>query len=136
MRPVRAFPNFYIFRGKRFRRNYIQLCEQGATMAMSNKAWLTACLFSAWIDHFILALKNHSTVSPFFPHLLIMNGHSFHMTINVVQRACVVGLHLLTLPSHCSHAMQPLDMAIFKPFKGEFHMYHEAWSLQSRGREA
>jgi hypothetical protein len=31
-------PNFYIFRGKRFRRNYIHLCEQGSTMAMSSKA--------------------------------------------------------------------------------------------------
>jgi hypothetical protein len=48
-----SIPNFYIFRGKRFRRNYIQFCEQGATMAMSSKAWMTAFLFSAWIDHFI-----------------------------------------------------------------------------------
>ena len=30
--------NFYIFCGKRFRRNYIHLCKQGATMAMSKKA--------------------------------------------------------------------------------------------------
>jgi hypothetical protein len=27
---------------------------------MSNKAWMTTCLFLAWIDHFILALKNNS----------------------------------------------------------------------------
>jgi hypothetical protein len=33
-----SIPSFYIFRGKRFRRNYIQHCEEGATMAMSNKA--------------------------------------------------------------------------------------------------
>jgi hypothetical protein len=33
-----SIPNFYIFRGKRFRRNYIQFCEEGATMAMSSKA--------------------------------------------------------------------------------------------------
>jgi hypothetical protein len=68
---VESIPNFYIFRGKRFRRNYIQLCEQGATKAMSNKAWMTTCLFSACIDHFILALKNHTIVSLSFsspPH--------------------------------------------------------------------
>jgi hypothetical protein len=29
-----SIPNFYIFRGKRFRRNYIQFYEQGATMVM------------------------------------------------------------------------------------------------------
>jgi hypothetical protein len=60
-----SIPNFYIFRGKRFRRNYIQFCEQGATMAMSSKAWMTTCLFSAWIDHFVQALQNHSSISVF-----------------------------------------------------------------------
>jgi hypothetical protein len=129
-----SIPNFYIFRGKRFRRNYIQFCEQGATMAMSSKAWMTACLFLAWIDHFIQALQNHTTVSVSSPHLLILDGHSSHVTIEVVKRARAVGLHLLTLPSHYSHAMQPLDVAVFKPFKGAFRVYRDAWTLQNRGR--
>jgi hypothetical protein len=130
-----SIPNFYIFRGKRFRRNYIQFCEQGATMAMSSKAWMTTCLFSAWIDHFIQALQNHTSVSVSSPHLLILDGHSSHVTIEVVKRAHAMGLHLLTLPSHCSHAMQPLDVAVFKPFKGAFRVYMDAWTLQNRGRE-
>jgi hypothetical protein len=46
------------------------------------------------------------------PHLLILDGHSSHVTIEVVKRARAVGLHLLTLPSYCSHTMQPLDVAI------------------------
>jgi hypothetical protein len=69
-------------------------------------------------------------------HLLIMDGHSSHVTIDVVKWAQAVGLHLLTLPSHCSHAMQPLDVAVFKPFKGAFRIYRDAWTLQNRGREA
>ena len=92
-------------------------------MAMPKKAWMTACLFTAWIDHFIVALKNHSSILLDCPHLLIMDGHSSHVTINVVEKTCAIGLHLLTLPSHCSHAMQPLDVAIFKPFKGAFCVY-------------
>jgi hypothetical protein len=100
-----SIPNFYIFRGKRFRRNYIEFCEEGATMAMSSKAWMTACLFSAWMDHFIQALQKHSNVSVSSLHLLIMDGHSSHVTVDVVRRARAVGLHLLTLPSHYSHAM-------------------------------
>jgi hypothetical protein len=130
-----SIPNFYIFCGKRFRRNYIHMCEQEATMAMSKKAWMTACLFSAWIDHFIVALKNHSSISLDCPHL-IMDGHSSHVTINIVEKARVVGLYLLTLPLHCSHAMQSLDVAVFKPFKGAFRVYRDAWTLQNRGRGA
>jgi hypothetical protein len=131
-----SIPNFYILCGKRFRRNYIEMCEQGATMAMSKKAWMTAWLFSAWIDHFIVALKNHSAISVASPHLLIMDGHSSHVTIDVVEKARSVGLHLLMLPSYCSHAMQPLDVAVFKPFKSAFRVYRDAWTLQNRERGA
>jgi hypothetical protein len=52
------------------------------------------------------------------------------------KKARAMGLHLLTLPSHCSHAMQPLDVAVFKPFKGTFHVYRDAWTLNNRGKGA
>jgi hypothetical protein len=42
-----SIPNFYIFKGKRMRRNYIARCEAGATMAMQTKAWMTGFLFSS-----------------------------------------------------------------------------------------
>jgi hypothetical protein len=88
------------------------------------------------MDHFIQALQKHSNVSVSSPHLLIMDRHSSHVTVDVVRRACVVGLHLLTLPSHYSHAMQLLEVAVFKPFKGAFRVYRDAWTLQNRGKGA
>ncbi len=30
------------------------------------------------------------------------------------------GLHMITLPSHTSHTLQPLDVSCFKPFKTTF----------------
>jgi hypothetical protein len=63
-----------------------------------------------------------------------MDCHSSHVTIDVVEKASAVGLHLLTLPSHCSYAMQPLDVAVFKPFKGAVCVYRDAWTLHNRGR--
>jgi hypothetical protein len=84
---------------------------------------MTAWLFSSWIDHFIVALKNHSSISLACPHLLIINGHSSYVTIDVVEKKKAMGLHLLMLPSHCSHTMQPLDVVVFKPFKSAFRVY-------------
>jgi hypothetical protein len=37
--------------------NYIQFCEDGATMAMQHEGWMIATLFSHWISHFIQALQ-------------------------------------------------------------------------------
>lgn len=34
-----SIPNFYIFKGKRFCRNFIEKCEMGATMAMQPHEW-------------------------------------------------------------------------------------------------
>jgi hypothetical protein len=33
-----SIPNFYIFKGKQFRHNYIECCESGYTMAMQLRA--------------------------------------------------------------------------------------------------
>jgi hypothetical protein len=49
-------PNFYIFKGKQMRRNFLQLADPGDTMAMQAKAWMTSYLFDSWIFHFFLAL--------------------------------------------------------------------------------
>lgn len=98
-------PNFYIFHGKRFRRNYIHLCKHSATMAMSKKAWMIVWLFSAWINYFIQALKNQNSISLSCPHLLILDGHSSHVILDVVTRTRVVGLHQRTFPMHCSHTI-------------------------------
>jgi hypothetical protein len=76
--------SFYIFRGKRFRRNYIEHCEAGATMAMHGRAWMTTYLFSAWISHFIEAVKGIGGISPSQRHLLILDGHNSHVTLEVV----------------------------------------------------
>jgi hypothetical protein len=42
------------------------------------------------------------------------------VTMDVVKTARVVGLDFLTLLSHTSHDVQPLDVSCFKPFKQVF----------------
>jgi hypothetical protein len=47
-----------------------------------------------------------------------------------------VGLNLITLPSHTSHALQPLDVLSFKPFKITFRTYKDVWTLVNKMRDA
>jgi hypothetical protein len=53
----RKILNFYIFKGKRFRKNFIEKCEVGATMTMQPRAWMTCILFLKWLSHFIQAVN-------------------------------------------------------------------------------
>jgi hypothetical protein len=132
----RYIPHFYIFKGKCMRRNYVSRCEAGATMAMQNKAWMTGFLFSVWIAHLVKALESRRGISPTNRHLLILDGYNSHVTLDVVYKAKENGLDLLTLPSHTSHRLQPLDCSFFRPFKCAFRGCRDAWTLQNRGRAA
>ena len=82
-----SIPGFYIFKGKRFGSNYIQRCEAGATMAMQPRAWMTSYLFSAWISHFIASISRIGTISEHHRHLLVLDGHSSHATLEVIEEA-------------------------------------------------
>ena len=46
-------PSFYIFCGKSFQRDYIKQCEDKASMAIQEKAWMTGHLVKSWIGLFV-----------------------------------------------------------------------------------
>ena len=127
-------PNFYIFKGKRIRDNYILHCKSGAAMAMQSAAWMTQVLSSSWMSHFIAALERHGGVSHEHQHLLIVDGHNSHVTVDVVMKAMEVGLDPVTLLFHTSHRLQPLDVAVFAPYKKAFWKYRDAWVVKHLGR--
>ena len=99
-------------------------------MAMQPHAWMTSYLFDAWISHFITALGSEGGISHSNRHLLIFDGHSSHVTLQVVRKAAMAGLDIITLSSHTSHHLQPLDIAVFHPFKCAFRNFRDAWTLQ------
>jgi hypothetical protein len=76
---------------------------------------MTSYLFSAWISNFLESVSRIGGILPKHRHLLILVGHNNHVTLEVAVEAKKVGLDLLTLPSHTSHALQPLDVTAFKP---------------------
>ena len=69
-------------------------------------------------------------------HLIILDGHASHVSIQIVKEAHRYGIDLLTLPSHSSHAMQPLDICLFKPFKTAFKAYRDYWNYRYLGTAA
>ena len=105
-------------------------------MAMSKKARMIGFLFSAWIDHFIQSLQYSGGILLENPHLLILDEYNSHVTIEVVAKTKKVGLHLVILSSHTSHALQPLDVSVFGPFKRAFQIYCDIWAMNNKGKGA
>jgi hypothetical protein len=51
------------------------------------------------------------------PFLLILDGHTSHVSIDVIKTARENNVVLVRLPSHSTHLMQVLDVSFFVPTK-------------------
>ena len=51
------------------------------------------------------------------PRLLIMDGHSSHITGDLIALCIQNDIDILILPPHCSHLLQPLDVGVYGPIK-------------------
>ena len=68
------------------------------------------------------------------PGLLILDNQRSHLGLEIINLAENNGLSILTFPSHCSHRLQPLDVAVFGPFKTFYNSFADAWMTNHPGR--
>jgi hypothetical protein len=73
-----------------------------------DNGWITQEIYFEWFKFFI------KSIPPARPVLLIEDGHGSHITLDVIELARKNDIHLLCLPSHTSHILQPLDIGSFK----------------------
>ena len=94
----------------------------------SESGWINSKLFLEWFAFFI---KN---IPPVRPVLLVQDGHSSHISIELVEMARANDVTLLCLPAHTSHILQPLDVGVFKSFKASFNKTCGNYVRQHPGR--
>lgn len=55
------------------------------------------------------------------PQLLILDGHSSHESLSIIELAIQNNIHILSLPPHTTHALQPLDRCVFGPLNNAYN---------------
>ena len=68
------------------------------------------------------------------PVLLIEDGHSSHVSIELIELARENSVHILCLPSHTTHLLQPLDVGVFKSFKSHYNNECRKYLIAHPGR--
>ena len=66
--------------------------------------------------------------------LLLQDGHRTCVSIELIELACLNDVHLLCLPAHTSHLLQPLDVGVLKSFKSNFNKACSKYMSQHPGR--
>ncbi|XP_062715093.1 uncharacterized protein LOC134291401 [Aedes albopictus] len=123
-------PPFVIFPRVRMTDRLKQGAPPGTAFWCNPSGWMTADGFNKWFEHFI----RHTKPSAEDPVLLILDGHSSHTkNLEFVDRAKESNVHVLRLPPHCSHKLQPLDVSFMGPFKTYFSQSIERYLKDKPG---
>jgi hypothetical protein len=86
-------------------------------LALSATGYSNEKLGIEWLKHFIIYTGAESTAEGGLPMLLLCDGHSSHTLIAFENLAVSHNIFICKFPSHMTHVMQPLDVAVFQPYK-------------------
>lgn len=87
--------------------------------------WMTEVCFVKALEHFVM----HIRPSKENPALILMDNHSSHVNLRVVEFARQNSIIIVTFPPHCSHKLQPLDVTVYGPFKTRYRIAMNEWML-------
>ena len=105
-----VLPPFLIYPRQRITENLKERAIAGTVFHCSDSGWVNTDLFLVSLEFFA------QSIPPSRPVLLILNGHSSHVSIEAIEFARSNNIHMLCLPAHTTHILQPLDVGVFKSF--------------------
>lgn len=125
-------PPMFIFPRVRMKPSFIDSAPSGSLGVATKSGWINEELFTEWFDHFVSVTQPRNCSSP---TLLIVDGHCSHVkNLSVVLKARENNVIILSLPSHCTHRLQPLDVSFFKALNSRYNNIVQTWHRQHPGR--
>ncbi|XP_031333074.1 uncharacterized protein LOC116176797 isoform X1 [Photinus pyralis] len=94
--------------------------------------WMQSHIFApTWFNHFL----KYSKPTKEEPVLLILDGHSTHTkNLELVQMSKENNVHILVIPPHTSHRMQPLDVSFMFPLSSYYGQECKNWLRNNPGK--
>ena len=125
-----TIPPMFVFPRLKFKDLFLRDGPSESIGAGNKSGWMTATEFLTYMDHFIKFTKP----TPEEPVLLLLDNHSSHIDINVVEKAKTNSIIMLSFPPHCTHRLQPLDVGINGPFKSYCAKAQANWLRNHPGK--
>ncbi|KAG8712307.1 hypothetical protein FRC09_020010 [Ceratobasidium sp. 395] len=115
-----SLPPTVIFKGKHYLVKWDQDNPLNASIAHSQKGWVNGEIALAWLRDFDEKTREKAAGRY---RLLIVDGHTSHVGLELLDYARDNKIVMLCYPSHTTHVLQGLDKVCFGPFK-------ERWSKE------
>jgi hypothetical protein len=111
-------PPMFIYPRKRMSPQLEKGGPAGAIYRCSHNGWSNEDLFNDWLKHF----KENAKPTKEDPVLLIMDNHGSHISLESYEFCRANYIHVVSIPPHTSHKLQPLDLAFYGPLKKAFNI--------------
>lgn len=123
-------PPMFIFKRKRMNELLLKGCNSDMIATVSDSGWINESIFLDYLRHFISFVKPTKED----PVLLILDNHESHISLGAYELFREHNLHVLSLPPHVSHKMQPLDLTIFSSLKMAYNKECELYMVNHPGK--
>ena len=130
---IRLVP-YVLFKGVYLYKEWTTGGPAGALYGMSESGWMETKNFLDWFKKGFLPAVRHLLKTG--PVVLFFDGHSSHLALNLLRVARSESVDLYTLPSHTSHILQPLDVAVYGPMKAAWREILQQYKLETRASNA
>ena len=109
-------PPLTIYKARHLYDTWVMDGVKGAAYSNSESGWMMSHNFEGWFTHIFVPYVQRVCLG----HKIVLtyDGHNSHITYNTTKMAIDNNITLLCLPPHSSHALQPLDVGVFKSVKG------------------
>lgn len=108
-----VLPPYIIFQGKQLQQAWFpEALDEQIAVRCSPNGWTDTEIAVDWIHHFNRHTKARTQGEY---RLLILDGHTSHISFEFVQYCEEQKIVALCLPPHSTHLLQPLDVGIFGP---------------------
>jgi len=118
-----TIPPFMVFPRVYFKVHMLKGAPPGTAGSAHPSGWMTSVNFVSYLKHFIK--YSHCALDQ--PVLLILDNHESHVSLDSIDPCKANGIVLLTIPPHCSHRLQPLDVAVHGPLKRYYSNACTSW---------
>lgn len=111
-------PPMFIVKGKTYKSLYAYNTTEGVPGGIytyQEKAWMEDVLGEQWFQNHFLKYCGEER-----PQLIILDSHSSHETLGLIDSCRQNNISLLALPPHTTQWLCPLDKTVFGPLSREY----------------
>jgi len=105
-----VLPTMVIFKGKRALKDI--KAPKDIIVTVQQKAWVDEAIMLRWVQECLRAYTDRNL------SLLVMDSFRCHIMDSVKKQLRKTNAELAVIPGGCTSVLQPLDVSVNKPFKG------------------